>query len=86
MSRWFALTRLITVHRGARNEYTGGRGGPGAGFRGPGGSWELIEVVKGPTAAKTTKIPPGLQKPVPGPPGPPLYSLLAPPCAIIDRL
>ena len=31
------LRRLIVVQRAANNEYTGGPGGPGIGFCGPGG-------------------------------------------------
>ena len=37
--------RSIIVHRGANNEYTGGPGGPGTGFCGPGGGLVVIEVV-----------------------------------------
>ena len=36
---------LITVHRGANNEYTGGPGGPGTGFCTPGGGFVVIELV-----------------------------------------
>ena len=39
------LRRLIIVHRGANNEYTGGPGGPGTGFCGPGGGLVVINVV-----------------------------------------
>ena len=40
----------------------------------------LVFVVPGVAfvVLRLKKPPPGLQKPVPGPPGPPVYSLLAP--------
>ena len=61
---------------GANNEYRGGPGGPGTGFCSPGGgsrrSGKPLRLLR------LKKPPPGLQKPVPGPPGPPVYSLLAP--------
>ena len=37
--------RLIIVHRGANNDYTGSPGGPGTGFCGPGGGLVVTEVV-----------------------------------------
>ena len=60
-----------------------GPGGPSTGFCIPGEDLTRIYLVAANTAQKP---PPGLQKPVPGPPGPPLYSLLAPPCTIIRGL
>ena len=39
------LRRLIIVHLGANNEYTGGPGGPGTGFCGPEGGLVVINVV-----------------------------------------
>ena len=36
---------LTIVHRGADNEYTGGPGGAGTGFCGPGGDLVVINVV-----------------------------------------
>ena len=65
---------------GANNESPGGPGGPGHGFGGPGGGFNnhrssgkplLLLVLK--------KTPPGLQKPVPGPPGPPGGLVISPP-------
>ena len=64
----------------------GGPGGPGTGSCSPGGGFFSFGSRSGlPLRLLPQKPPPGLQKPVPGP-GPPLYSLLAPPCTIIDRL
>ena len=64
---------------GANNEYRGGPGGPGTGFCSPGGGFFSLSRRSGlPLRLLPLKPPPGLQKPVPGPPGPPRYSLLAP--------
>ena len=53
--------------------------GPGCGVGGPGGEFLNVNSRSGlPLRLLPLKPPPGLQKPVPGPPGPPLYSLLAP--------
>ena len=71
---------------GANNEHRGGPGGPGTGFCNPGGGLSGSRSSGEPLLLLPLKPPPGLQKPVPGLPGPPLYSLLAPPCTIIDRL
>ena len=63
----------------------GGFCGPGAGFGGPGGGFSGSRSSGKPLLLlRLKKPPPGLQKPVPGPPGPPRYSLLAPPGTIID--
>ena len=57
----------------------GGFGGPGGGFGGPGGVFFSTGRSSGlPLLLPMLKPPPGLQKPVPGPPGPPRDSLLAP--------
>ena len=57
----------------------GGFGGPGGGFGGPGGGFSDSRSSGKPLLLlRLKKPPPGLQKPVPGPPGPPRYSLLAP--------
>ena len=65
------------------NRPGGGFGGPGSGFGGPGGGFNTGRSSGKPLLLlRLKKTPPGLQKPVPGPPGPPLYSLLAPPVHI----
>ena len=57
-----------------------GFGGPGGGFGGPGGGFFSLSSSSGlPLRLLPLKPPPGLQKPLPGPPGPPPYSLLGPP-------
>ena len=72
---------------GANNEYRGGSGGPGSGFCSPGGGFSSFSRRSGlPLRLLPLKPPPGLQKPLPGPPGPPLYSLFAPPCTRIRCL
>ena len=64
---------------GANNESLGGPGGPGTGFCSPGGGFFSLSRRSGlPLRLLPLKPPPGLQKPVPGPPGPPRDSLLAP--------
>ena len=64
---------------GANNEYRGGPGGPGIGFCRPGGGFSDNRRSGKPLRLlRLKKPPPGLQKPVPGPSGPPRYSLLAP--------
>ena len=73
------LRRSIIVPGGANNEYRGGPGGPGTGFCSPGGGFSGSRSSGKPLLLLRLKEPPpGLQKPVPGPPGPPPYSLLAP--------
>ena len=65
--------------RGANNESRGGPGGPGTGFCSPGGGFFSLSSRSGlPLRLLSLKPPPGLQKLVPGPPGPPRDSLLAP--------
>ena len=65
----------------------GGFGGPGGGFGGPGGGLNGNRSSGKPLLLlRLKKPPPGRQKPVPGPPGPPRDSLSAPPGTIIDRL
>ena len=72
---------------GANNESLGGPGGPGTGFCSPGGGFFSLSRRSGlPLRLLPLKPPPGLQKPVPGPPGPPLYSLLAPPVRLLTVL
>ena len=64
---------------GANNESLGGPGGPGTGFCSPGGGFSGSRRSGKPLRLlRQKKPPPGLQKPVPGPPGPPRDSLLAP--------
>ena len=64
---------------GANNESLGGPGGPGTGFCNPGGGFLSLSRRSGlPLRLLPLKPPPGLQKPVPGPSGPPGDSLLAP--------
>ena len=64
---------------GANNESLGGPGGPGTGFCSPGGGFSGSRRSGKPLRLlRLKKPPPGLQKPVPGPPGPPRDSLLAP--------
>ena len=60
------------------NEYRGGPGGPGNGFGGPRG--RLLDNRRSglPLRRLLRKPPLGPPKPLPGPPGPPRYSLLAP--------
>ena len=71
----------------ANNEYRGGPGGPGTGFCSPGGGFFSLSSRSGlPLRLLPLKPPPGLQKPVPGPPGPPLYSLLGPPVRLLGLL
>ena len=82
----FTLRRLVVVPVGANNESRGGPGGPGTGFCSPGGGFNLNRRSGLPLRLLPLKPPPGLQKPVPGPPGPPLYSLLAPPVRLLDVL
>ena len=73
--------------RGANNESRGGPGGPGTGFCSPGGGFSGSRRSGKPLRLlRLKKPPPGLQKPVPGPPGPPLYSLLAPPVRLLTVL
>ena len=72
---------------GPNNEYRGGPGGPGSSFCSSGGGFFSLSSRSGlPLRLLPLKPPPGLQKPVPGPPGPPLYSLLAPPVRLLDVL
>ena len=72
---------------GANKEYRGGPGGPGTGFCSPGGGFFSLSRRSGlPLRLLSLKPPPGLEKPVPGPPGPPLYSLLAPPVRLLSVL
>ena len=74
------LRRLVIVHRGGNNEYTGGTGGPGTGFCSPGGGFSDHRHSGKPLhLQQLKKPPPGPQKPVPGPPGPPRDSLLTTP-------
>ena len=69
---------------GANNEYRGGPGGPGTGFCSPGGGFFSLSSRSGlPLRLLPLKPPPVLQKLLPGPPGPPLYSLLAPPVRLL---
>ena len=75
------LRRLIIVPGGLITSPRGGPGGPGPGFCGPGGGFSDHRRSGKPLRLlRLKKPPPGLQKP--GPPGPPLYSLLAPPVHI----
>ena len=61
---------------GANNESLGGPGGPGTGFCSPGGGFSGSRRSGKPLRLlRLKKPPPGLQKPVPGPPR---DSLLAP--------
>ena len=54
-----------------------GVGGPGGGFGGPGGGFSGSRSSGKPLLLlRLKKPPPGPQKPVPGPPGPPRNSLL----------
>ena len=72
---------------GANNESLGGPGGPGTGFCSPGGGFSGSRRSGKPLRLlRLKKPPPGLEKPVPGPPGPPLYSLLAPPVRLLSVL
>ena len=72
---------------GANNESLGGPGGPGTGFCSPGRGFSGSRRRGKPLRLlRLKKPPPGLQKPVPGPPGPPLYSLLAPPVRLLTVL
>ena len=65
--------------RGLITSPPGGPGGPGTGFCSPGGGFFSLSRRSGlPLRLLPLKPPPGLQKPVPGPPGPPRDSLLAP--------
>ena len=41
----YTLRRLIIVHMGANNDYTGGPDGPGTGFCGPGGGFLVLAAV-----------------------------------------
>ena len=64
---------------GADNESLGGPGGPGTGFCSPGDGFSGSRPSGKPLRLLRLKqTPPGLQKTVPGPPGPPRDSLLAP--------
>ena len=68
------LRPSIIVPGGANNEYRGGPGGPGTGFCSPGGGFfSLSKRIGLPLRLLPLKPRPGLQKPVPGPPGPPPY-------------
>ena len=72
---------------GANNESLGGPGGPGTGFCSPGGGFFSLSRRSGlPLRLLPLKPPPGLQKPVPGPPGPPRGLVISPPGTIISRL
>ena len=65
----------------------GGLGGPGGGFGGPGGGFSDNRSSGKPLLLRRLKKQPsGSQKPVPGPPGPPLYSLLASPVRFLGVL
>ena len=56
-----------------------GFGGPGGSFGAHGGCFFCLSSSSGlPLLLISLKPHPGLQKPVPGPPGPPLYLLIAP--------
>ena len=71
---------------GANNEYRGGPGGPGTGFCSPGGGFSDSRRSGKPLRLlRLKKPPPGLQKPVPGPPGPPRGLVISPPGTIIKR-
>ena len=60
---------------------------PGGGFGGPGGGFNVDRSSGKPLLLLRLKShPPGPQKPAPGPPEPPVYSLLAPRCTSISRL
>ena len=52
----------------------------------PGAVLVAIDVVACHNGSKTDKPPPGLQKPAPGPTGPPRDSLLAPPGQLLTVL
>ena len=66
--------------RGLITSPPGGPGGPGTGFCSPGGGFSGSRCSGKPLRLlRLKKPPPGLQKPAPGPPGPPRDSLLAPP-------
>ena len=72
---------------GPNNEYRGGPGGPGTGFCSPGGGFSGSRRSGKPLRLlRLKKPPPGLQKPVPGPPGPTRDSLLAPPGRLLTVL
>ena len=85
----FAVTLrwLIIVPGGLITSPRGGPGGPGTGFYSPGGGFSDSRRSGKPLRLLRLKKPPlGLQKPVPGPPGPPLYSLVATPIRLLDLL
>ncbi len=64
---------------GPNNEYRGGPGGPGSGFGGPRGGFLNNRRSGLPLVLLPLKPPLGPPTPLPGPPGPPRYLLLAPP-------
>ena len=63
-----------------------GPGGPGTGFGGPRGGFPNNRHIGLPLRALLLKPPLGPPKPLPGPPGRPRDSLLAPPGPIIEGL
>jgi len=72
---------------GANNESLGGPGGPGTGFCTPGGGFSGSRCSGKPLRLlRLKKTPPELQKPVPGPPGPPGGFVISPPGKIIKQL
>ena len=80
------LRPSIIVPEGANNEFRDGPGGPGSSFGGPRGGFLNNRRSGLPLRTLLRKPPLGPPKPLPGPPGPPQDSLLAPPGTIIDRL
>ena len=81
----FYSTTANNRPRGANNESRAGPGGPGTGFCSPGGGFSgSRRSGKPPRLLRLRKPPPVLQKPVPGPPGPPHVLVISPPCTIIN--
>ena len=81
------LRRLIIVPGGIITSPRDGPGGRGTGFCSPGGGFFSLSRCSGlPLRLLPLEPPPGLQKPVPGPPGPPRGLVISPPGTIVSRL
>ena len=81
------LRWLIIVPGGLITSPRGGPGGPGTGFCSPGGGFSGSRRSGKPLRLlRLKKTPPGLQKPIPGPPGPPGGLVISPPGTIISHL